>query len=166
MIKRTRKKYLQKEIICGKIFLGDVMFIIYGVKVFNKIKGYFGEVHECENCHRKYKSRLLKHSKWIHIWYIPFIPFGSSYSKICPICYKEDQLTKKEAKVLMTMPDSIGQNVVTYYVHHRNTNTYDIWTKDMNGTEEFCVLSNLNKFQIKNFKKNMGLKEVTIKEVD
>lgn len=143
------------------------MLIFYGVKIFNKIKGYFGNIHECENCHRKYRYRLLKTSKWIHIMFIPLIPIGSKYKKICPICYKQEEISKKEAKELMNMPDNGSQNVQTYVIHHiNNKNGYEIWTKDINGKEEVCVLNNLNKTQINNFKKNMGLKNIVIKETE
>ena len=147
--------------------LGDLFMIIYGVKVFNKIIGYFGEVHECDNCHKKYKSGILKTKKWIHIMFIPLIPIGTSYKKICPICYKQEKLTKKEAKELMKFPDNSGQNIKTYIIHHSgNKNGYEIWVEDLNSHDKSCVLANLNKWQINNFKKNMGLKNVNIEEVE
>ena len=141
--------------------------IIYGVRVFNKILGYFGEVCECENCHNKYKKRLLKTSKWMHIMFIPFCPFGSKYKEICPICYQQKNITKKEARELKKNPDTSGQDIETYVLHHANDkNGYEIWTRDVNGSLNECVLNKLNKTQIKNFKKNMGLKNFAIKEID
>ncbi len=141
--------------------------IIYGVKIFNKILGYFGEEHECENCHHTYKSRLLKTSKWIHIMFIPCIPIGASYKKICPICYKNENLTRKQAKELRKNPDTTGQYIETSFIHHMNNNNgYEIWVNDPKSGGDVCVLNNLNKTQIKNFKKNMGLKNINIKEVE
>lgn len=141
------------------------MFILYGTKVFNKIIGYFGEECECPNCHKKYKRRLLKSNSWIHIFYIPFLPLGSSYKAICPMCFKQEKLKRKQVRELKKLPDESGQSIDTYIIHHSD-DKYEIWVKDMNGKEELCVLNNLNKTQIKNFKKNMGLKNIETKEVE
>lgn len=70
--------------------------IIYGTNVFNKLLGFFGEVHERESCHIKYRSRLLRRKTWMHIMFIFFCPFGTKYKKVCPICFKQEELTKKQ----------------------------------------------------------------------
>ncbi len=141
--------------------------IIYGTKVFNKILGYFGEEHECENCHKKYRSRLLRIKTWMHIMFIPFCPFGTKYKKICPICYKTETITKKEAKKLMELPDTTGQSIETYIIHHTgNKDGYEIWVNDTIKNKKYCVLKDLNKTQINNFKKNMGLKKIKTEETE
>lgn len=97
--------------------------------------------------------------------FIPFLPFGSSYKKICPYCFKSDELKRNEAKELMKFPDNGGQYIETYFIHHANNkNGYEIWVRD--AKENYCVLNNLTKGQINNFKKNMGLKGINIQEVE
>ena len=99
--------------------------------------------------------------------FIPFCPFGTKYKEVCPICFKQKELTKKQAKELMKLPDNGGQDIKTYVIHHMgDKNGYEIWTHDINKNEKNCVLSKLNKTQIKNFKNNMGLKELLIEEVE
>ena len=141
--------------------------IIYGTKIFNKILGYFGLEHECENCHKKIYSRLLKSNRWIHIMFIPLIPIGAKYKKICPYCFKQEDIKRKEAKELMEQPDNSGQSIDAFILHHANNKTgYEIWVINNNTQEKKCVLNNLNRTQINNFKKNMGLKNIKIEEVE
>ena len=143
------------------------MFIFYGIKVFVKNLGYFGNTWQCPHCQKAHKSRIIKTSKWIHIMFIPCIPVGSSYTKVCPICFNSSNLTKAEAKELLSMPDNNSQAINTYFYHHSNNkNGYEIWTQDMHTGEKFCIYNNLNRTQIGNFKKNMGLKEISIIEIN
>lgn len=142
------------------------MFIFYGVKLFVKNLGYFGNINQCPHCKTSHKSRIIKTSKWIHIMFIPCIPIGSSYTKVCPICFNSENMKKSVAKELMNLPDN-NQVINTYFYHRgNNKNGYEIWTQDMQTKERYCIYNNLNRTQIENFKKNMGLKSIQITEIN
>ena len=101
--------------------------------------------------------------------FVPLIPFGTSYTKVCPICFKTEKLKKKEAKELMKMPDLDGQNIDTLFIHHSsasNKDGYEIWAVDNRTNQRTCVLKDLNVYQLRNFKKNMGYKDAPVKEVE
>ena len=138
--------------------------IIYGIKVFNTVMGYYGDVCECPHCHSQYKNEILREKNFVHIMFIPLIPVKTRYYKICPRCMNRVEINKDEAKTLLAMPDNTGQKFNVYGVHRNQNNTYEIWTRDMKTNMDTCVINNLNKTQLNNFKKNSGHKDIVVNE--
>ena len=56
--------------------------IIYGSKETAKNMGYLGEEETCGTCGRTYKKALMKYTKWFHIYYIPLIPYKTTFSRM------------------------------------------------------------------------------------
>ncbi|MCR4581715.1 MAG: zinc ribbon domain-containing protein [Bacilli bacterium] len=146
------------------------MIIIYGVETFTKHMGFFGPVETCPNCSRSYSPAYVRSRTWFHLTYIPIFPVKTCYYKTCPVCGNSVELDKKTAKSLMINPN-YSQSVCMYARHILSLkpaklfdpdNSYELWFKDFITNQEFCVFAGLSKEQIKNIKKNMGLKQFQI----
>lgn len=138
--------------------------VIFGVFNFYKPLGYYGEECVCSKCSSKYKSELLRWRAFFHISLIPLIPLGSNYIRVCPRCLNSVNITKKEAKELLSHPDTTNQNFITYAKHKKDNNIYEIWTKDTVNGIETCAINNLNKGLFKDYKKGLGLKNINVIE--
>lgn len=143
--------------------------VVYGMHVFPKFVGYFGEKQLCPNCQKTYKPAYIKNSVWGHIYYIPLLPIRTYYNRICPICGYGDMLKKKEAIVEMSTPTDGSRQEFQYYAKHilankptkmlQSDTSYDIYAKDLVSGEEVCIASGVTKNRIKDIKKQFGLKE-------
>ncbi len=148
---------------------------IYGTKAFTSFKGYFGQKEECPNCHKVYKKGFTKVSRWAHIDYIPLFPVGSSYIRFCPVCGNGDVIKSKEAKEIMAAPTDPEPQDITVYAKHILANkpqgflatdtSYEVWIKDNISGEEMCLATNSTKDYIKSIKKNRGIKNIQIIDV-
>lgn len=150
------------------------MWFIWGTKVFTSFKGYFGGREECPNCHRSYIPSYVKATTWAHFDYIPIFPVKSKYYKMCPICGHNHELKSQEAKALMINMDNGTQQLAVYARHvlHNKPekkfqidNSYELWVKDLVTNEDICVATGLTKENIKNAKKNRGIKAMDIIDV-
>ena len=140
--------------------------IIYGIKVFIKNLGFCGPITLCPSCQVQYKKWLVREKKWLHIMFIPLFPIKTEYKIVCPMCCRTDVITKAVAKQYMAQPDMNGQNVqMSFYHHVGNNQGYEIWVKDVNNNIDRCILNNATKYQINNFKKNMGFKNYPTIEI-
>lgn len=148
------------------------MVFVYGVHVFTKNLGYFGNIEECPHCHRAYKKELVRAKKWAHFDYIPIFPVGSSYTLTCPICGAGKELKKQQAKDIMNGPTDPRQQSIQAYGKHvlakkpqkalKTDRSFELWTRDMLTGEDLCIKTDLTRDQLKQEKKKRGLKEFTI----
>ncbi|MCR5146494.1 MAG: zinc ribbon domain-containing protein [Clostridia bacterium] len=143
--------------------------IMYGTKVFTKFKGYYGEKVECPCCRKTYKKSYVKYTTWFHINAVPLFPVNFTYYKMCPICGDAEKVKVKQAKAEMVQTGELeGQQLEAYAKHILANkpkgflavdNSYEFWVKDLLTGEEICVATNLTKNQIKDMKKERGLKD-------
>ena len=149
--------------------------IYYGTRTFSKFMGYYGPRVECTNCHRTYKKSYVKFSSWFHIDYLPLFPTKTVYFKACPICGNGFELRKQDAKAEMQNPGDAGAQELNLYGKHilankpkgllAADNSYELWVKDVTTGENICLATGITKDEIKNVKKERGLKKVPIEEV-
>lgn len=150
------------------------MFYYYGVKVFTHFKGYFGDKEECPNCHKVYSKAFIKAKSWAHFDYIPIFPIRTRYYKMCPVCGFNHEMKTKEAKPQMINKNE-NQDIKIYakhILHNKPTKrfetdtSYELWFKDNTTNEEICISTNLTKENIKNIKRDRGLKKIDIIDVE
>ena len=149
--------------------------IMYGTKVLTSFKGYFGEKEECSCCHKAYQKAYVKYKTWFHINEIPLFPVKFRYYKMCPICANAEELKVKQAKAEMAATGNTESQQLKSYAKHILANkpkgfmavdtSYEFWVKDLKTGEEICVATNLTKYQIKDMKKERGLKDFKIYDV-
>lgn len=148
--------------------------VYYGTKTYSKFKGYYGEKEECEHCHRVYEKAFVKNTSWFYIDFIPLFPIRKRFLKICPICGDGVELKSKDAREEMRVQGSGTQNIKLYAKHifankpkkfTEADTSYELWAKDMNTNEEFCVLSNTDKGICKGENKRRGLKKLEIIDI-
>ena len=146
------------------------MVFFYGVHVFPKFMGYFGQIEECEHCHKRYKKSMIRLSKWAHFDYLPIFPCGTEYFYACPVCGAGKRMKKAEAKAILEAPSDPSQQNIQIYAKHVAANpgdrktSYELWMRDLVTGEDLCIRNNLNKAMVKQEKKNRGLKELAIVE--
>ena len=149
--------------------------VYYGTRTFSKFVGYFGEKKECPNCHRTYKNSYVKFSSWFHIYFIPLVPTKTVYFKSCPICGVGYELKKKEAvQEIKAGGDAEFQGFEPHAKHIlankpkgilKTDNSYELWLKDLASGEDILVASEINKDDLKRFKKERGYKKIPVEQV-
>lgn len=147
------------------------MFIEYGTTTFAKNYGYFGEKEECLNCHKTYVPEFIRMKTWAHLSMVPIFPMKTRYYKSCPVCGASHELKSSEAKPLMVNQNT--EQSLTPYIKHVLKNkptkgvdtSYEVWVKDNVTGEEFCVRTGVMKNQIKDIRKDRGLKKIETVEV-
>lgn len=152
------------------------MMVVTGTKVFTKFKGYFGEKEECPCCHKTYQKAYVRYIKWVHLDEIPLFPTNISYYKMCPICGDSEKIKIKQAKAEMAAGNENGAQQLESYAKHilankpkgimSVDNSYEFFVKDLSTGEEICVASGLTKDAIKDMKKERGLKNFKIVNVE
>ena len=150
-------------------------FIIYGTRYFTKFEGFYGEKEECPYCHKVYKKAYVKYTKWAHICHLPIFPIKKTYFKMCPICSNGVELKSKEGKEEMENANNTDEQKLEAYAKHilikkpkgilEADRSYEFFIKDLITGEEICVASDLSKDDIKNMKKDRGLKNIQIIDV-
>ena len=147
--------------------------IFYGTKTFTKFEGYFGEIEECEVCHKAYKKAYVKYTTWAHIYEIPIFPIKNTYNVICPICGHGYSLKNKDAKMEMNNKDE-NQNIEIYAKHILEKKpkkfldpdmSYEVYAKDLVSGEETLILTDASKDAVKRLKKDRGIKNLQIVDV-
>lgn len=73
--------------------------IVYGKKRKLKIDKNLG-VQTCPNCGHQVELALAHEHGYIHIYYIPLIPFGGWKIKMCPVCGVAEKLDGATFKAL------------------------------------------------------------------
>ncbi len=146
--------------------------IIYGTRVFTKLKGYFGAREECPTCMKTYKKAYIKNTTWAHLDYIPLFPIKVDYSKICPICGNGVTLKSKEAKSEMINSNDLYPQGFEVYAKHilkdkpkgifSTDNSYEFWVKDLISGEETCVAAGITKDTVNKMKKYRGMKKAAV----
>lgn len=144
--------------------------IVYGTRVFVKEMGYVGARVECPVCSKNYKMSIVRFRKWAHLEYIPLFPVKTTYFKMCPICAHGQNMTGKDAKAELTSVNPQEYQKFEFYSKHIIANkpkgimatdqSFEFWAKDLSTGEEICIGSNLTKDNIKEMKKERGLKSV------
>ena len=144
----------------------------YGTKVFTKSMGYFGQIEECPQCHKKYKKEMIRAKKWAHFDEIPIIPAGTSYYFACPVCGLGKQLDKKDAEAIMQAPSDPHQQSLETYAKRLVAKkpkklldpdkSYELWVRDLITGEDMLVKADLSKMEINMEKKDRGLKKMQI----
>lgn len=72
------------------------MFLLFG---FGKktVKGYGSEeVILCQRCNNAKQWQYRKTKTWFTLFFIPVIPYQTSYEKVCPICGNSVTLSKDD----------------------------------------------------------------------
>lgn len=74
------------------------MLVVYGIK--HKIKNIKSlGINTCENCGHKVETTLCKETGYIHVYYIPLLPYLGGFKFIsCPNCGISKVLDKEEFK--------------------------------------------------------------------
>lgn len=149
--------------------------IVYGTRFFTKLEGYYGVKEECPYCHKVYKKAYVRCTKWAHLSYIPIFPIKRAYLKMCPICAYGVELKNKEGKAEIANSNDTNDQKFEAYVKHilikkpkgimAIDRSYEFWIKDLITGEEICVASDLSKDDVKNMKKDRGLKNIQIIDV-
>ena len=136
------------------------MMVEYGTTVFNKIVGHYGPKAACPNCGKEYQTDFIKSSKWGHFCYIPLIPMGSKYYRVCPVCYASMQMKKKEAKAMMAEYPSEAQELVHVGYVHKKSKTCDLKLEDRISGQEYPILQGASKAEYKKEKKDRLYKKM------
>lgn len=72
------------------------MFLLFG---FGKrtVKDYGAkEVIHCQRCNNAKQWQYKQTRTWFTLFFVPVIPYKTTYSRVCPICGNSEQLTKDE----------------------------------------------------------------------
>lgn len=148
--------------------------IVYGTKTFSKNLGYFGPRQQCPTCGRVYSKSLVRYRKWAHFEYIPVFPVKSTYFHMCPVCGSGYEVDKTAAKNMLASQPVTNQNIELFGRHIlankakgllATDTSYELWARDTFTGEQICIGSNLMKDQIKQQKKDRGLKDIPIMNV-
>lgn len=51
---------------------------------------------DCTYCHKKTSWRLITSSQWFTFFAIPIVHYRISYLWVCPVCQKEEKITKQQ----------------------------------------------------------------------
>jgi len=60
------------------------MFFLFGLRRQAKVIGQFERT--CSKCGRQTVHSAIESQRWFTLFFIPVIPFGSSYSTRCNLC--------------------------------------------------------------------------------
>lgn len=54
------------------------------------------EVIHCKRCNNMKKWQYKKTITWFTLFFVPVIPYQTTYARVCPICGNSEKLTKDE----------------------------------------------------------------------
>ncbi len=72
------------------------MLLLFG---FGKktVKDYGAkEVIHCKRCNNAKQWQYKKTRTWFTLFFVPMIPYQTTYARVCPICGNSEELTKDE----------------------------------------------------------------------
>ncbi len=136
------------------------MLIVFGMHHFRKITGHYGQAETCPQCGCTYQKSFIKESRWIHVYFIPMIPAGSRYYKVCPVCYAGEEIKRKQAKEEMKAFPPVAQDLYPRVNYHTSSGKYDILLEDHNSGQIYTLCHNADKKRIKQIKKDRFYKNV------
>ena len=142
------------------------MLVVWGTHHFHKNVGHYGPVQTCPNCGSTYQKDYIKESNWGHIYYIPLLPVGSSYYKVCPICYASEKITSKQAKEEMNSFPPVNQSLVPRVIRHTGSGNYDMYVEDQLSGHKYLLCEGAAKSRIKEIEKNRFYKNVSETQAD
>lgn len=149
--------------------------IVYGTKAFAKFRGYYGSAKECSQCGKVYKQAVVRVRSWFHLEYIPLFPVKTMYLVQCPICGNDASYKKSQVwdEVGTKTPDAVqkleykGVRVSSRITKGflKDDRSYELWVKDLSNGEEYCANTDLTKGELKNERKNRGIKKLKIETI-
>lgn len=149
--------------------------VFYGTETFVKHAGYFGEPQECEVCHQVYQKSYVRVRRWAHLDYVPLFPTKTLYFRMCPICARGQELSKKDGKAEIKALNAVSNQKFEYYAKHilaekkkgflATDDSYEFWVKDVNSGAEFCIAKKITKDKVKAMKKGRGIKNLPVLDV-
>lgn len=146
--------------------------IFWGTHVFPMNRGYHGSRVRCSHCNRVYSPAYVSNSYWFHIWFIPLIPYKTTYFKYCPICGYGISLNGKEGRAELKDNPKVTDQRLEPYVNHiyankpkgvfKIDNSYEFHIKDLNTGEDICISRSITKGDVDKIKRGRAYNKLPI----
>ena len=76
------------------------MIIIYGTKKTRKTMATIGP-YNCNSCSNNNMFNIVRELTWFSLFYIPLVPFRTTYYRVCSTCGTEDLMESAQAKSMI-----------------------------------------------------------------